>query len=471
MKRTTISESRTERLERSVLGTLLLTHSKYYDVSKIVDPVMFHGQWIDVANVIWQKMGEEGRLDSSLIALECEKVGVPQIEVLSLINSANPDYVLQQAQKIKEAYITDQEIILHEKALRRLRSSEPTEQVLADELAEREILQGFEPSLDESKSKKIKGFLEKIEEARKRDRSGQTIGIPTGLPGVDAITGGWQLTNYIVLAGRPGMGKTTGTLTSYLAAIENNVPALFISLEMSYDEILAKLIQKKAGVTRLDMQRGKITDQDFQKIGEASEHLSNLPFFIETGCYQLHQVKDKIRMYARKYGVKLVIIDYLQLLSISGHKGNNRNNEIEQISRALKQVASESDSNLTMIALSQLNRAVEQRGGTKRPQMSDLRDSGSIEQDADLIGFWYRPDYYQLLEDEEGNDLTGCVELFWTKNRHNPDGLTTCKMRYNKQYDNYEPWTTEEEDFNQSNNDYQVQIEPPKVDDNTIIPF
>ncbi len=243
---------------------------------------------------------------------------------------------------------------------------------------------------------------------------------------------------------------------------------------MSYNEILAKLIQKKSGVTRLNMQRGMVTDQDMEKINTATEELFELPFFIETGCYELHQIKDKIRMYARKYGVKLVVIDYLQLVTLSGAKATSRNYEIETISRSFKQIAYESDSNLTLIALSQLNRSVESRGGSKRPMMSDLRDSGSLEQDADLISFWYRPDYYEIMEDEEGASTKGLVEMIWTKNRHNSDGLGPCKMRFDRQHDNYLDWDSPpplpQEDQATTNN-YNPIISPPQRNEEEPIPF
>ena len=145
-----------------------------------------------------------------------------------------------------------------------------------------------------------------------------------------------------------------------------------------------------------------------QKIQEFMAEFYELPIFIETGTFYISDLKHKTRLYSRKYGIQLVGLDYLQLMSIRDFRGS-RNSEMEQISRGLKSLASERDCNICLIALSQLSRAVEARGGSKRPQMSDLRDSGSLEQDADNIMFTYRPDYYGILEDEEGQSLKRIV--------------------------------------------------------------
>ena len=434
--------SNTNRIEKSILGTLILTPTKYYEINTILEPRMFSGKLSIVAELFWFKMGEDNTVDSNILAFECGKQGIDQSSVLGLINYSSGSTLIAQAKALKDAYLIAQEILLHEKSLVKLRQGEKLEEVLSNETAEREILIGSNEDENQSRTKKVTNFLERVHQARKQRKEGKLIGIPTGLPGVDEITGGWQITNYIIQAARPGMGKTTGALESLLAAVEAGFPALFISLEMSYNEVLAKLVQKKSGVSRIDMQRGLVTDQDLDKITAAASELFELPFFIETGCYELHQIKDKIRMYSRKYGVKLVIIDYLQLVTMTTDKKTSRNYEIETISRSLKQVASESDSNLALIALSQLNRGVESRGGAKRPMMSDLRDSGSLEQDADLIAFWYRPDYYGIMEDD-GQSTKGLVEMIWTKNRHNAEGLKICKMGFNIKTDSYRSWSEE----------------------------
>lgn len=180
------------------------------------------------------------------------------------------------------------------------------------------------------------------------------------------------------------------------------------------------------------MRNGKLEDYEWQQMHTAIEKLSEAPIFIDdTPGINIFELRAKARRLKMQHDIQMVIIDYLQLMSGGGdNQKGNREQEVSAISRALKGLAKELQ--VPVIALSQLSRAVETRGGTKRPQLSDLRESGSIEQDADMVGFIYRPEYYQILEDEEGNSLKGIGELIIAKNRHG--SAETLKMRFVSQY-------------------------------------
>jgi len=203
--------------------------------------------------------------------------------------------------------------------------------------------------------------------------------------------------------------------------------ALF-SLEMASTQLVQRLISMEAEIAGSKMRNGKLEDYEWQQLQTTVERLSTVPIFIDdTPAINIFELRAKCRRMKQQHDIQMVIIDYLQLMTGSTEgKGGNREQEIAGISRALKSLAKEL--NIPVIALSQLSRAVEVRGGSKRPQLSDLRESGSIEQDADIVAFIYRPEYYQILEDESGQSLKGIAEFIVAKHRHG--ALDTVRMRF-----------------------------------------
>jgi len=234
---------------------------------------------------------------------------------------------------------------------------------------------------------------------------GHISGTTTGLTSVNEKIGGLHPSDLIILAGRPGMGKTSlATNIAFNAAdrllrdradgIEKSVGAAvaFFSLEMSSDQLATRILSEQAGISSEALRMGKISRDDFQKLSYASQRLAELPLFIDdTPALSIAALRTRARRLKRRHDLGLIIVDYLQLLQGTGRANDNRVNEISEISRGLKTLAKELD--VPVIALSQLSRAVEQRDD-KRPMLSDLRESGSIEQDADMVWFVYREDYY-----------------------------------------------------------------------------
>jgi replicative DNA helicase len=269
--------------------------------------------------------------------------------------------------------------------------------------------------------------LKQIEELTQKG-DGLT-GVPTGFTNLDRLTSGWQPSDLIIVAARPGMGKTSMVLAVALnAARDFGKGVALFSLEMASTQLVQRLISMEAEIAGSKMRNGKLEDYEWQQLQTTVERLSNVPIFIDdTPAINIFEVRAKCRRMKQQHDIQLVIIDYLQLMTGSTEgKGGNREQEIAGISRALKSLAKEL--NIPVIALSQLSRAVEVRGGSKRPQLSDLRESGSIEQDADIVAFIYRPEYYQILEDESGQSLKGIAEFIVAKHRHG--ALDTVKMRF-----------------------------------------
>jgi replicative DNA helicase len=260
-----------------------------------------------------------------------------------------------------------------------------------------------------------------------RDK-GKIRGVPTGYRDLDNILAGWQRSDLVILAARPSMGKTALSLNfAHNVALKADMPVIFFSMEMSKEQLVDRLLAAEAGVDAWNLRTGNLTDSDFEKISLAMGALSQAKMFIDdTPGITVSDLRTKARREAHKHDIGLIVVDYLQLMSggsrFSGD--GNRVQEISEISRGLKSIAREL--NVPVIALSQLSRSVESRS-PQIPQLADLRESGSIEQDADVVAFIYREEYYNPESERRGitdifikkhrNGPTGHVELFFDKEK------------------------------------------------------
>lgn len=253
-----------------------------------------------------------------------------------------------------------------------------------------------------------------------REKEDGLTGVPTGFTELDRLTSGLQGSDLIIIAARPAMGKTSFVLSlARNAAVDYGRGVAFFSLEMSAAQLAGRIFSQDAEVNGQKMRNGKFDDQEWERLVEAMNRIGEAPIYIDdTAGINVFELRAKCRRLKLEKNISMVIIDYLQLMSGAGesNKGMNREQEVSGISRALKGLAKELE--VPVIALSQLSRAVETRGGDKRPQLSDLRESGSIEQDADMVMFLYRPEYYGIEEDEQGNSLKGTATVIVGKNRH-----------------------------------------------------
>ncbi|HXH17437.1 MAG TPA: replicative DNA helicase [Chitinophagales bacterium] len=252
-----------------------------------------------------------------------------------------------------------------------------------------------------------------------RNHQDSLTGVPSGFTELDRITGGWQKPDLIIVAARPGMGKTAFVLSvAKNAAVDYGKPVAIFSLEMSSLQLVNRLISSEAELEGDKLRRGTLEPYEWEQLTHKADRLSEAPLYIDdTPAINIFELRAKCRRLKMKHDVQLFIVDYLQLMSSSPEsKAGNREQEISNISRSLKSIAKELDT--PIIAISQLSRAVETRGGVKRPQLSDLRESGAIEQDADLVIFLYRPEYYNLDVDEQNNPTRGVAEIIIAKHRN-----------------------------------------------------
>jgi len=274
------------------------------------------------------------------------------------------------------------------------------------------------------------------------ERKGTVTGVPTGFTKLDELTSGFQAAELVIVAGRPSMGKTALSLNvARNIAVDSKTPVGFFSLEMSQRQLALRLLCAEARVDAHGVRTGKLADKEWQKLSMCVGVLTEAPIYIDdTPGMRVLELRAKARRLKKEKDVGLVIVDYLQLME--GPKGaESRQQEISMISRSLKSLAKELD--VPIVALSQLSRAVEVRGGERRPMLSDLRESGAIEQDADVVLFIYRPEVYGKTVDGQGNPLEGKAEIIIGKQRNGPVG--TVHLSFVKRYARFENPAFEEE--------------------------
>lgn len=255
----------------------------------------------------------------------------------------------------------------------------------------------------------------------------EMTGVTTGFIELDKMTNGWQSSDLIIVAARPGMGKTAFTLSLAKNAATSGKAVAFFSLEMANVQLVQRLISMESEINSKKLRNGQLDEHEWKRLHEAVEKLATVPIFIDdTPGINIFELRAKCRRLKQNHDISMIIIDYLQLMSgAPNDKRGNREQEISSISRALKGLAKEL--HVPVIALSQLSRAVESRGGDKRPQLSDLRESGAIEQDADIVTFIYRPGYYGV-EDSDPGVPTDLTEIILAKHRNG--GLGTVNLRF-----------------------------------------
>lgn len=417
--------------EQAVLGAMLLDPEASLRAAELVDDSMFYREshrrlWRALRALIEQRMV----VDHITIREELERRGDLQaaggIEYLDELVNAVPS----------AANLEYHARILRDKAIQR-RLIEAATQIITEtyeqkraanellDLAEARIFKIAETRRDDGFTR-IKEMLwptmERIETLQGRDNV--LTGVPSGFADLDELTTGFQASELVIVAARPSMGKTAFCLNlATHAAIEGHGVAVF-SLEMSKDALVQRMLCAEARVDSQSVRRGTLRDTDFTRLARAAGILQNSPVWIDdTPALTLLEMRSKARRLRAENDVKLVIVDYLQLMRSPEHS-ENRVQEISDISRSLKALARELE--IPVIALSQLSRASEQRGGDRLPLLSDLRDSGAIEQDADLVLFIHRPEMYKDLRDkaeQAGESIEGRADVILAKHRNGPTGM------------------------------------------------
>ena len=412
-------------LEEAVLGALLIDSRAIGEVLEILQPEHFyapkHGK---IFSCIKELFSRSEPVDILTVSAELKKTGKIKdiggdayLVFLSqrVFSSAHVEY---HARIILEKYLL-REIIhisgqLEKKAF--LDETDPIE--LLDETEQRlfELTAGNLKRNFTTAGDLVKDALRQMEEISKKEG---LSGVTSGFKALDSITGGWQRSDMIILAARPSMGKTAFVLSlARNMAIENKIPVAFFSLEMSAVQLIMRLISSETSIPNQALRNGRLSPDQWNLLYTKSHKLEKAPLFIDdTPSISIFDLRAKCRRLKAIHDIQCVIIDYLQLMTGGASKGGTREQEISSISRALKVIAKEL--NIPVIALAQVNRAVESRGGSdKRPMLSDLRESGAIEQDADIVSFLYRPDYYKMETWEDGTPCKNQAELIIAKHRN-----------------------------------------------------
>ncbi len=442
-----------EDAEQAVLSAMLLDADAVSRASELVDETMFYREphrRIFKAMVTLQREG--AAVDPLTLSNELEWVGV-------LDAVGGKDYLGTLIDIVPTTANVEHHCkIVKEKALRRrlieVATGIVTESYEGQHSSHDLIDMAEHKILEVGKDRGAEGFvriknllwsaMERIDLLRAS--GGDITGVTSGFPDLDKMTLGFQRSDLIVIAARPSMGKTAFVLNiAQNAAIERNVPVAVFSLEMSREQLLLRMLASEGRVDAQRIRSGKLTPDDDAQLARAAGFLGNAPIWVDDSPgLTVYDIRSRARRLKASADVGLIIVDYLQLIS-SPAGVENRTQEISQISRALKMLAKEIDT--PVIALSQLSRSVEQRTD-KRPLLSDLRESGSIEQDADVVMFIYRPEYYEGAYDEAGNPrvlkdtnipLDGLAEVIISKQRNGPTGMA--RLNFRKQFTRFESFT------------------------------
>src|SRR5574344_2594263 len=262
-------------------------------------------------------------------------------------------------------------------------------------------------------------------------RSDGLSGLQSGFAGLDKMTSGWQNSDLVIIAARPAMGKTAFVLSmAKNMAVNFKIPVALFSLEMSNVQLVNRLIVNVCEIPGEKIKSGRLEKYEWEQLDFKIKELYDAPIYVDdTPSLSVFELRTKARRLVREHDIKCIIIDYLQLMNASGMNFGSREQEVSTISRSLKGLAKELD--IPIIALSQLNRGVESREGIegKRPQLSDLRESGAIEQDADIVCFIHRPEYYKIYQDEKGRDMHGVAQFIIAKHRNGSVGDINLNFR------------------------------------------
>ena len=422
-------------LEEAVLGALLIDKNALANIIDILHPDAFYkNQHKNIFKIITILFGNNQPIDILTVATELRKEGLMKI-------SGGEAYLAQLSQKVSSAAHIEYHarIILQKHIQRELVriSSEIIESAFDETTDVLELLDNAEQKLFEvgqgnlkrnyeSAEVLIRQAIDKIENISKQEG---LSGVPSGFSELDRVTSGWQPSDLIILAARPGMGKTAFVLSmARNMAVDHHKKIAVFSLEMSSIQLITRIISSETGLSSEKLRKGDLTDREWNELTSGVKELERANLFIDdTPALSVFDLRAKVRRLKSTQGLDLIIIDYLQLMTVGGSKTlGNREQEISTISRSLKSIAKELT--VPVIALSQLSRAVETRSASKRPQLSDLRESGAIEQDADIVSFIYRPEYYSISEWEDGDPSDNQAEIIIAKHRNG--SLEDVRLRF-----------------------------------------
>ena len=423
-------------LEEAVLGAVMLEKDAVLSVIDILKPGSFYKDAHQkIYRAIIDLSTQEKAIDILTVTEELrksknlEEVGGPLYITQLTSKVASAAHLEFHARIIQQKYIQRELIRVSTEIQKKAYDDSIDVDNLLDQ-AESELFDIAEGNISRETSKLnvlVKLAIQQIEEASKRED--HLSGVPSGFTKLDRLTSGWQKSDLVIIAARPSMGKTAFVLSmARNIAVEHKRPVAFFSLEMASVQLVNRLIVSETELPSDRIRNGRLEEYEWKQLDYKIKSLVEAPIYIDdTPAISIFELRAKCRRLKVQHQIELVVVDYLQLMSGSGDSRGSREQEVSTISRALKSMAKELD--VPVIALSQLNRSVELRTGNKRPQLSDLRESGAIEQDADLVIFIHRPEKYDIYEDEHGNSLAGIADIILSKHRNGPIGNVQLKFK------------------------------------------
>lgn len=451
-------------LEESVLGAIMIEKDAYSLVSEILRPDCFYKiAHQKIYQAIVSLSFAQSPIDMHTVTEqlrktnEIEDVGGPYYIALLTAKVASAAHLEYHARIIVQKYLARELIRI---------SSEIQTKAFDDSIDVDDLMQEAEGKLFEVTQQNLKKDVTQIEpviaEAIHRMQIAATregaSGAASGFHVLDKITSGWQRSDLIIIAARPAMGKTAFVLSmAKNMAVDFNTPVALFSLEMSNVQLVNRLIMNACQLEGEKVKNGQLSNYEWEKLDKDIKQLIDAPIYVDdTPSLSVFELRSKARRLVKEHKVECLIIDYLQLMNASGMNFGSREQEVSMISRSLKGLAKELD--IPIIALSQLNRGVEGRTGIegKRPQLSDLRESGAIEQDADMVCFIHRPEYYHITEDNAGNSLLGIAEIIVAKHRNGAVG--DVQLRFKGKYAKFANLDDFDEDNAQSFQSYSSKM-------------
>ncbi len=425
-------------IEKVVLGALMIDKDAFTVVSEIIKPETFYeARHQKIYEAVQSLNLQEKPVDIMTVTEELRHKG-------TLEEVGGPSYIVELSSQVaSSAHIEYHAHILAQKFLARqlIQFASMIETDAFDETVDvDDLMQKAEGALFEiSQKNMLQDYVQIdtiVDQAHQlllqaANREGGLTGVPSGFRKLDDITSGWQPSDLIIIAGRPAMGKTSFALSiAKNIAVDYRKPIAFFSLEMNNVQLVNRLISNVCSIPGNKILNGQLTPDEWERFDSNIRKMQGAPIYVDdTPGLSIFELRTKARRLVREHNIEVLMIDYLQLMNANGMRFNSRQEEVSTISRSLKSLAKEL--NIPVLALSQLSRAVEQREGVegKRPQLSDLRESGAIEQDADMVLFVHRPEYYHILQDEKGNDLHGMAQIIIAKHRKGATGDVLLNFR------------------------------------------
>lgn len=424
-------------LEEDVLGAIMLEKDAFTLVSDILKSEHFYRETHQkIFDAVWDLAMFQEPIDMHTVTERLrnkgtlEEVGGPYYIAMLTSRVSSAAHLFYHSQIIVQKYLARELIRLS----REVQTKAFDEKMDVDDLLQEAETKLFQLSQQNLKRDVIQ-INPVIEEARARMKEASTkegtSGLTSGFDELDKITSGWQKSDLVIIAARPAMGKTAFVLSmARNMAVDNGIPVAVFSLEMANVQLVNRLLMNVCSLDGEKIKNGQLTAKEWEQFEKDVTKLYNAPIFIDdTPSLSISELRSKARKLVKEQDIKCIIIDYLQLMNAGGLSFGSREQEVSMISRSLKGLAKELD--LPVIALSQLNRGVEGRTGVdgKRPQLSDLRESGAIEQDADMVCFIHRPEYYGIHTDGDGNSNLGIAEIIISKHRNGAVGDVKLKFK------------------------------------------